>query len=80
MHYEITYKTTDPLAESNALMDCRKWLGNRQYHKVIDILKGDNGRTPRSLVIFGLSMQGIQGYPAQVMVDKYWSPQMTLDI
>ena len=80
MSYEIKYNTTDPLAESNALMDCRKWLGNRQYRKVIDILKGDNGRTPRSLVVFGLSMQGIQGYPAQVMVDKYWSPQMTLDI
>ena len=80
MSYEIKYDTTDPLAESNALMDCRKWLGNRQYRKVIDILKGDNGRTPKRMVIFGLSMQGIQGYPAQVMVDKYWSPQMTLDI
>ena len=80
MHFEITYKTSDALAESNALMDCRKWFGNRLYRNVIEILKGDNGRTPRSLVIFGLSMQGIQGYPAQVMVDKYWSPQMTLDI
>jgi len=80
MSYEIKYDTTNPLAESNALMDCRKWLGNRQYHKVIDILKSDNGRTPRSLVVFGLSMQGIQGYPAEVMINKYWSPQMLLDL
>jgi len=25
-------------------------------------------------------MQGIQGYPAEVMADTYWSPQMVLDL
>jgi len=77
MHYEINYsdKTTE-----DAIKDCKKWLGTTQFNKVVKILKEDCGRTPRHFVLLGLAMQGIQGYPAEIMIDEYWSPQQELDL
>ena len=80
MSYEIEYSDIEsPDTIKKALDDCKQWLGNAQYKKVCDILKADQGRTPPHLIRFGLMMQGIQGYPAQALIDKYWSPQMQLD-
>jgi hypothetical protein len=80
MSYEIQYSNTAS-AETikKALKDCKDWLGNAQYKKVCNILKADQGQTPTHLIRVGLMMQGIQGYPAQAMIDTYWSPQMQLN-
>ena len=80
MSYEIQYSNTES-AETvkKALNDCKDWLGKAQYKKVCDILKADHGQTSPNLIRIGLMMQGIQGYPAQAMIDTYWSPQRRLD-
>jgi hypothetical protein len=81
MGYEIQYdRSNEAEAEAKALKDIKKWLGTKQYNKVAKILANDHGRATRFMIILGLSMQGIQGYPAEVMADKYWSPQMQLDL
>ena len=80
MSYEIQYSNIES-AETvkKALKDCKDWLGTARYKKVCDILKTDHGQTQPSLIRIGLMMQGIQGYPAQAMIDTYWSPQRRLD-
>jgi len=81
MGYEIQYdRSNEAEAEAKALADIKKWLGTKQFNKVAKILANDHGRATRFMIILGLSMQGIQGYPAEVMADKYWSPQMQLDL
>lgn len=81
MSYEIEYSdTTSPATVQKALDDCKKWLGKAQFKKVCEILQADHGQTPRDVVRFGLMLQGIQGYPAEVMINEYWSPQMVLDL
>jgi len=79
MSYEIEYSDlVSPETIQKALDDCKNWLGKDQYKKVCKILQADNGQTPRHLVRLGLMMQGIQGYPAEAMIDTYWSPQRDL--
>ena len=74
MHYETEYDTTDvSAAQAKAIKDCKEWLGTKQFNKVVKILKEDEGRTSKQLVLFGLSLQGIQGYPANVMLELYHS-------
>ena len=81
MGYEIRYDTTDrSKAEAKAIKDVKDWLGAKQFNKVAKILANDHGRSSRFIITLGLSMQGIEGYPAEVMADKYWSPQMQLDL
>jgi hypothetical protein len=80
MSYEIEYSDTkSPDTIKKALNDCKDWLGKARYKKVCDILKADHGQTSPNLIRLGLMMQGIQGYPAQALIDTYWSPQMRLD-
>ena len=80
MSYEIEYSNTESAETAKkALNDCKDWLGKARYKKVCDILKADHGQTPTHLIRVGLMMQGIQGYPAQAMIDTYWSPQMQLN-
>jgi len=79
MSYEIEYSDlVSPETIQKALDDCKNWLGKTQYKKVCDILEANRGQTPRHLVRLGLMMQGIQGYPAEVMIDTYWSAQRDL--
>lgn len=74
MHYEIKYDTSDvSAAQLKAIKDCKGWLGAKQFNKVVSILKQDEGRTSKQLVLFGLSLQGIEGYPAEVMIELYHS-------
>jgi hypothetical protein len=74
MHYETEYDTSDvSAAQAKAIKDCKDWLGTKQFNKVVKILKDDNGQTPKNMVLFGLSLQGIQGYPANVMIELYHS-------
>ena len=74
MHYEIKYDTSDvSAAQLKAIKDCKEWLGAKQFNKVVSILKQDEGRTSKQLVLFGLNLQGIEGYPAEVMIELYHS-------
>lgn len=72
MSYEIDY-TGMPNGQTQAIKDCIEWLGKEQFAKVVEILILDEGRSPRHMVRIGLMMQGIQGYPAEVMMDKFWA-------
>jgi hypothetical protein len=71
MHYEIDY-TNKANAADAAEQDCIKWLGKKQFNKVVAILLADERRSSEELVLLGLSMQGIQGYPARVLMARYW--------
>ena len=81
MGYTIKYdRLNEDEAQAKAIKDVKDWLGTKQFNKVAKILANDHGRSSRFLITLGLSMQGIEGYPAEVMADKYWSPQMLLDL
>jgi hypothetical protein len=71
MHYEIDYTNKANAAEA-AEQDCIEWLGKKQFNKVVAILLADERRSSEQLVLLGLSMQGIQGYPARVLMERYW--------
>ena len=62
-----------------AIHDCKEYLGTRRFKKLVFLLQEDKGRTSRYLVKLGLSLQGIQGYPADAMIDRFWNPQRELD-
>ena len=61
-----------------ALTDCKKWLGTRDYRKVVKALSADHGRTSRNMLRLRLAMNGIQGFPAEVLLDEFWTPQRDL--
>jgi hypothetical protein len=79
MSYEIEYDTTDPKAEAKALKDIKDFWGAKHFKKVTKVLADDHGRSSKRMIIISLGMCGVQGYPAQVLLDKYWTPQMLLD-
>jgi hypothetical protein len=73
MRYTIEYDdTSSPETVQKALNDCRQWLGTKQFNKVVRLLKEDQQQSSRYMVTIGLSFQGIEGYPAEVMIDTYW--------
>jgi len=79
MRYTVQYSDLASQETANkALADCKKWLGSARFKNVCKILQADNGRTSASLVRFGLMMQGIEGYPATVLMDTYWTRQRDL--
>ena len=71
VHYEIDY-TNKANAADAAEKDCIEWLGKKQFNKVVEALIADEGRSSEQLVVLALSIQGIQGYPARVLIDRYW--------
>ena len=74
MSYEIEYTDCkSPETIQKALEDCRNWLGADLYEKISLILIQDKGQTSRNLIRMGLMMQGIQGYPAEAMINTYWT-------
>ena len=73
MHYEIKYDKLDSVeTEDKAIQDCKDWLGEEQFNKVVDILRNTEVTGSPSLMRLALSFQGIQGYPAEVMLNRYW--------
>ena len=79
MSYEIEYDTTDPKAEAKALKDIKDFWGAKHFNKVTKVLAEDHGRSSKRMILISLGMCGVQGYPARVLLDKYWTPQMRLD-
>lgn len=72
MHYDIEYSNiSDEATKDKAIKDCMAWLGKRQFNKVARILGEAPATMNPALVKIGLAMQGIQGYPAEVMIERY---------
>lgn len=74
-HQEINYKGIEN-AEEKALQDCKEWFGSK-YERVIksleDVVKSNefsDKKQMRNRMLFMLSFGGVQGYPAQILVDK----------
>jgi len=73
MHYYIEYENLESDAtKRKALKDCKDFLGARRFKQVSLILANDHQQTSKELVLFGLGLSGIQGYPAEVMIETYW--------
>lgn len=79
MSYEIEYDLKDPKAEAKALKDIKDFWGTKHFNKVTKVLAEDHGRSSKRMILISLGMCGVQGYPARVLLDKYWTPQMLLD-
>ncbi len=74
MHYEIKYDETDSVeTQDKAIQDCKDWLGEEQFDKVVNHLRNTEVTGSRNLMRLALSFQGIQGYPAEVMLERYWA-------
>lgn len=69
MHYEVDYNgLEEPEKSEKALKDCEKYLGKAQMKKVIAAITGQ----PKPSILASLSLfVGIEGYPAQVLADRY---------
>jgi len=79
MSYEIEYDLSNTKeAEDKAIDDCKEWLTLRRFNKVVKALQQDEGRTSKNRLILYLGLLGIQGYPAHVMIRRYWNPQQSL--
>jgi len=74
--YEIKYDTTDEQkAKDKAIQDCKDWLGEKRFAILIEAFKQDIASeepSSKQAVKVGLMMIGIQGYPAEVLVDTYF--------
>ena len=80
MSYEKDYSgQPEWMAKVDALKDAQEWLGKAKFRKVVKLLKNDNVSSKRMLLL-GLALVGIQGYPAQVMIDVYVPKQLELDL
>jgi len=74
MSYEIKYKETDSVkTQDKAIQDCKDWLGEDQFNKVVGILRTRDEKVNQNMMLLALSFQGIQGYPAEVMLERYWA-------
>jgi hypothetical protein len=72
--YTIKYDTTDEQkAKDKAIQDCKDWLGDKGFNALLKEFERDNagGASPKREIEVALMMIGIQGYPAQVMIDTY---------
>lgn len=73
--YEIKYDTSDvSAAQAKAIKDCKDWLGEENFAKLIKAFERDIASvpSPRQEIRVGLMMIGIQGYPAEVLIDTYY--------
>lgn len=73
--YTIKYDFTDEQqAKDKAIQDCKDWLGEENFAKLIEAFKKDIASvpSPRQEIKVGLMMIGIQGYPAEVLIDTYY--------
>lgn len=79
--YTIHYSDTESeKTENAAIKDVKNYLGTKQFNRIVKLLGGSEGVMPRNFALFGLMMQGVQGYPAEVMIKRYWQPQLPLDL
>lgn len=65
------------MAKLDALKDVEEWLGKPMFRKVVKLLKNDY-TTPKHKLSLALMLMGINGYPADVMIDVYAPKQLKL--
>jgi hypothetical protein len=81
MSYEITYADIGSAeTEQKALSDIKDYWGAKHFKKVTEALADDHGRSSKQMIIISLMMCGVQGYPAEVLLNTYWTPQMLLEL
>ena len=73
MHTTIDYsKLEEPAKSQKAIQDIIEYVGERRYKAIVKCITGQ----PKRDSINGLSLfQGIQGFPAQVLADRYGAPE-----
>ena len=77
MSYEIEYADIESAeTKQKALSDIKDYWGAKHFKKVTKVLAEDHGRSSRQMINISLMMCGVQGYPAKVLLDTYWTPQM----
>jgi len=72
--YEIKYDTSNVSeAQAKAVQDCKDWLGSKGFDALMKEFERVNGggASPKREIEVALMMIGIQGYPAQVLVEFY---------
>ena len=57
-------------AESKAIQDCKNYLGESTFEKLIDIIQKAKNEDS---VFAGLGLLGIEGFPANVLVNTYFN-------
>lgn len=67
MHTTIEYVGTPWDKEEAALHDCREWLGDNFEHVMHNLEIAVEAGVSQKMLISGLALAGIQGYPAHVM-------------
>ena len=71
MHHEILYYGDEGEKEMKAVADCRDWLGEKQFREVMKLLiQGAREGVSEQVLGFGLMLQGIQGFPAEVLIKQ----------
>lgn len=74
MSYTIEYPATDPNRAERALAAAEAYLGDK-FPGTIELFTQaitDGEITTRQQVHFGMSFVGIQGYPVEAIIGKYW--------
>ena len=73
MHTTIDYsKLEEPAKSQKAIQDIIEFVGETRYKKVVAAITGQ----PKRDIIVALSLfQGIVGFPAQVLADRYGAPE-----
>jgi hypothetical protein len=65
------------MAKVDAMKDTQDYLGKPMFRKVVKLLKNDY-RSPKHALLLALMLIGINGYPADVMIDLYAPKQLKL--
>ena len=80
MSYEIEYADVESAeTKQKALSDIKDFWGAKHFKKVTKALAEDHGRSSKRMITISLGLCGVQGYPARVLLDTYWTPQMLLE-
>jgi hypothetical protein len=65
------------MAKVDAMKDVQDYLGKPMFRRVVKLLKNDY-RSPKHALSLALMLIGINGYPADVMIDMYAPKQLKL--
>ncbi len=74
MTYTIEYPAADPNRAERALAAAESYLGDR-FAGTIELFTraiADGEVENRRQVRLGMSFAGIQGYPVEAIIEKYW--------
>ena len=71
MHYDRHYNSKNVKEnEAQAIKDTIEWLGQTHFETLVKELKKCRG-CELDYLYFGISLVGVEGYPARVLIDAY---------